>query len=234
MRHPRVPEETGLLTIVSREKTMTTELFLTSEASFVLAAVATLAPHALTCALQHASAEVRDDKNFVLAVFDAHPGQCVRVLREVATRLRADKELILAAVALDGGALRYASAELKGDAEVTAAAAAQNGYVLDIKALTLAKGYGLPRSIVRNLRDQIYEKRKTAALEIEQIFKDMSYPLSSTYPSSGYDMAGIEAVLKCASANSTAYGGASIHPSASAACSSPLLLPAAVSSSPPP
>ena len=124
---------------------MTTELFLTSEASFVLAAVATLAPHALTCALQHASAEVRDDKNFVLAVFDAHPGQCVRVLREVATRLRADKELILAAVALDGGALRYASAELKGDAEVTAAAAAQNGYVLDIKALTLAKGYGLPR-----------------------------------------------------------------------------------------
>ena len=36
-----------------------------------------------------------------------------------------------------------------------------------------ASGYALPGTIVRNLSDRLYDKRKTAALEIEQMMKDM-------------------------------------------------------------
>ena len=34
-------------------------------------------------------------------------------------------------------------------------------------------GFALPGTIVRNLSDRLYDKRKTAALEIEQMMKDM-------------------------------------------------------------
>ena len=34
-------------------------------------------------------------------------------------------------------------------------------------------GYALPGTIVRNLSDRLYDKRKNAALEIEQMMKDM-------------------------------------------------------------
>ena len=68
---------------------------------------------------------------------------------------------------------------------------------------SLDRSYGLPQSIVRNLSDRLYEKRKTAALEIEQMMKEMFH---------NGDMAGIEAVLKCATRNS----GSIPHPLAEA------------------
>eukprot|EP01049_Picozoa_sp_SAG25_P005687 SAG25_NODE_396_length_8539_cov_5.889336_3_plen_1378_part_01 len=49
----------------------------------------------------------------------------------------ADRELVLAAVAQDGGALRYASAELQADREFMLTAVAQNGYALEYASAEL-------------------------------------------------------------------------------------------------
>jgi hypothetical protein len=51
-------------------------------------------------------------------------------LRYASAELRADREVVLAAMAQHGYALEYASAELRADREVVLAAVAQHGYAL--------------------------------------------------------------------------------------------------------
>ena len=54
-----------------------------------------------------------------------------------AAELQGDREVVLAAVARDGYALRYAAGELQGDREVVLVAAAQNGAALQYAAAEL-------------------------------------------------------------------------------------------------
>lgn len=72
--------------------------------------------------LRVADPQIRADKEVALAVVGLHH---VDSLRCVAPRLWADRAFVLAAVALDGAALRHAAAELRADEEVVLAAVAQ-------------------------------------------------------------------------------------------------------------
>eukprot|EP01044_Picomonas_judraskeda_P036358 COSAG03_NODE_16004_length_414_cov_1.063492_1_plen_74_part_01 len=47
-------------------------------------------------------------------------------LQHAAADLKGDREIVLAAVAQNGGALQHAAADLKGDREIVLAAVAQN------------------------------------------------------------------------------------------------------------
>ena len=68
--------------------------------------------------MQHASLELRADRDFVLAAV-ARNGYA---LQHAAPQLRADREVVLAAVAQNGRVLEYASAELRANREVVLAA----------------------------------------------------------------------------------------------------------------
>ena len=59
-------------------------------------------------ALEHAAAELKRDREIVLAAV----AQNCRALRYAAAELKGDREIVLAAVALNGNALRYAAASL--------------------------------------------------------------------------------------------------------------------------
>ena len=76
--------------------------------------------------LMHAPEEHKANKELVLAAVALY-GQA---LEYASTELKADKEVVLAAVAQDGWALRYASAGLKADKEVVLAAVAKIGGAL--------------------------------------------------------------------------------------------------------
>ena len=78
------------------------------------------------CALKFASANLKGDKELVLAAV-AQKGV---VLRYASEDLKGDKELVLAAVMQDGYALDYASEDLKCHKEVVLVAVTQNGGAL--------------------------------------------------------------------------------------------------------
>ena len=101
-------------------------------------------------ALRYASAALKDNRDFILQVLDvcfwAPFADAVKVpdeikqLPEVQVRyeaLRADKAVVLAAVAQFGGALLYASAALQGDHDVVLAAVAQFGGALKYASAAL-------------------------------------------------------------------------------------------------
>ena len=77
-------------------------------------------------ALGYASAELRGDKEVVLAAVKQYGD----ALEYASAELRGDKEVVLAAVAEDGTALGYASAELRNDKEAVLAAVAENDWAL--------------------------------------------------------------------------------------------------------
>eukprot|EP01051_Picozoa_sp_SAG22_P020497 SAG22_NODE_4161_length_1362_cov_19.376880_3_plen_253_part_01 len=73
--------------------------------------------------LEHAAAELQGDREVVLAAVAQDGGALVYA----AEGLRGDREVVLAAVAQDGGALGHAAEGLRGDREVVLAAVAQYG-----------------------------------------------------------------------------------------------------------
>ena len=66
--------------------------------------------------MEHASDEFKADKEVVLVAV----AQNGNALEHASDELKADKEVVLAAVTQRGNALSYASDELKGDKEVQA------------------------------------------------------------------------------------------------------------------
>jgi len=70
---------------------------------------------------------LKNDKEIVMAAV-AHDGHA---LRHASEELKNDKEIVMAAVAQDGHALRHASKELKNDKEIVMAAVAQDGHALE-------------------------------------------------------------------------------------------------------
>ena len=64
--------------------------------------------------LHHTSAELREDREVVLAAV----GQNGNALKHASAELQGDQEFVLAAVVQNGTALKHASAELQGDREV--------------------------------------------------------------------------------------------------------------------
>ena len=77
-------------------------------------------------ALQHASEELKGDREVVMAAVK----QNGYALRQACEELKGDREVIMAAVKQNGNALFYASEELKSDREVVMAALKQNGDAL--------------------------------------------------------------------------------------------------------
>ena len=77
--------------------------------------------------LEYASAELRSDRELVLAAV----AKCGWVLRKVSEELKADKEVVLAAVAEEALALRYARESLRDDKGFMLAAVAKRGLLLE-------------------------------------------------------------------------------------------------------
>jgi hypothetical protein len=77
--------------------------------------------------LEHASRELRADIEVVLAAVTNYG----TALKYASHELRADIEVVLAAVSNDGIALKYASPELQGDKEVVLAAVTERGHALE-------------------------------------------------------------------------------------------------------
>ena len=73
--------------------------------------------------LQHASLELRGDREVVMAAVAEH-GYALEFASE---DLRGDREVVMAAVANDGDALRFAAECLRGDREVVMTAICQDG-----------------------------------------------------------------------------------------------------------
>jgi len=85
------------------------------------------------CILMYASAELRADRDFVLAAVQ----QSRFALCYASAELQADRKVVLAAVQQGGAALRYASAELRADREVVLAAVQQYGLALQLASVEL-------------------------------------------------------------------------------------------------
>ena len=83
--------------------------------------------------LTYATDEQRADREVVLAAV----AQNGYALRYASVELRADREVVLAAVAQDGDALQFASVELRADREVVLAAVAQYGDALQFASVEL-------------------------------------------------------------------------------------------------
>ena len=77
--------------------------------------------------LMYASEALRADKEVVIAAVQ----QNGNALKFASEELRADKEVVIAAVQQDGGALEFASEELRADKEVVMAAVKQDGKALE-------------------------------------------------------------------------------------------------------
>ena len=77
--------------------------------------------------LQHASLELRADRNVVLAAVRQAGGLAIAY---ASPGLQADREIVLEAVRQNGDALQYASTELQADREVLLEAVRQNGDAL--------------------------------------------------------------------------------------------------------
>ena len=73
-------------------------------------------------ALQHASKELREDRDIVMAAVKKNG----RALEYASDELKGDRELVMAAVKQDGFSLQYASDALKGEREVVMEAVRQN------------------------------------------------------------------------------------------------------------
>ena len=84
-------------------------------------------------ALMNASVELKNDKEVVLAAV----AQAGLALRYASAELKNDKEVVLAAVAQDGRALHRASAELMNDKKAVLAAVAQDGRALEDASVKL-------------------------------------------------------------------------------------------------
>ena len=91
-------------------------------------------------AMQFASRDFWRDREFVLAVAAVqsfvtekrkHRSNKVLFMKYVSVELRADRELVMAAVAQDGLALEYASEKLRADREVVWAAVMRDGHALE-------------------------------------------------------------------------------------------------------
>ena len=94
---------------------------LRNDREIVLAAVSQYA-----YALEYASEELRNDREIVLAAVS----QYAYALEYASEELRNNREIVLAAVSQNGRALEYASAELRNDREIVLAAVSQYGYAL--------------------------------------------------------------------------------------------------------
>jgi hypothetical protein len=81
--------------------------------------------------LRHASAELRADRDVVLAAVR----RCGDALRHASDRLRADREVVTAAVTQWGGALLHAAAELQGDRSIAALAGRPRAHSNDLDAI---------------------------------------------------------------------------------------------------
>ena len=81
----------------------------------------------LTNAFKNASDELKADKEVVLAAVKKHG----YALEYASDELKADKEVVLAAVKNHGSSLKYASDELKADKEVILTAVKNYGYALE-------------------------------------------------------------------------------------------------------
>ena len=77
-------------------------------------------------ALEHASAELQNDNEIVLAAVSQNGD----ALQYASAELQNDRDFVLAAVLQNGWALEHASAELQNDREIVLAAVSQNGYAL--------------------------------------------------------------------------------------------------------
>ena len=77
-------------------------------------------------ALEHASEELKRDRQFVMEAVK----QNGHALEHASEELKRDREVATAAVKQDGWALRHASEELRRGREVVMAAVKQRGYVL--------------------------------------------------------------------------------------------------------
>ena len=78
------------------------------------------------CALQHATDELKGDREIVMQAVsqDGH------ALYYASDELKGDREIVMQAVSQDGHALYYATNELKGDREIVMKAVSQNGWAL--------------------------------------------------------------------------------------------------------
>ncbi len=76
--------------------------------------------------LRYASAELRADREVVLAAV----GQTLWAFEYAAAALKADKEVVFVAVRQNSGALQYAAAELKADRDFVLAVVGQTGWAL--------------------------------------------------------------------------------------------------------
>lgn len=79
--------------------------------------------------LSHCKPNLKDDKELVISVFGKPHHKYL--LAKVSDRLKADKEVVLAAVKQNGLSLEHASKELRADKEVILAAAKEDGRALE-------------------------------------------------------------------------------------------------------
>ena len=91
-------------------------------------------------ALEIASPELRADREVVLAAVE-HDGWGGRSLGYASPELRADREVVMAAVRQRGLALEYASEALRADSEVVGAAVQQHGPAAALHSLVRPRGY---------------------------------------------------------------------------------------------
>eukprot|EP01047_Picozoa_sp_COSAG01_P033389 COSAG01_NODE_2454_length_7673_cov_68.907314_2_plen_1063_part_00 len=99
-------------------------------------------------ALQFASKELRGSKSFVLAVLEGSGYPAAQILRDAAKALRADTEVVRAAVGQNSTALQHASEELKGSKPAVLAAVSKRGSVLQHASLTLRADEEVVRAAV--------------------------------------------------------------------------------------
>ena len=97
--------------------------------------------------LQAASAELRADKEVVLAAIDGGEGYA---LEHASEALKGDREVVLEAVSCHGLALKWASAELQGDMDVAMAAVSEEGQSLQYASEELKSNRTVVVAAVRN------------------------------------------------------------------------------------
>ena len=88
-------------------------------------------------ALKHASKELQQDRDVVLAAVSEHHNALELLDRK--NPLRNDVEIVLAAVRQDGTALEYAGKQAQANPEVVLAAVEENGYAMQYAAPALKK-----------------------------------------------------------------------------------------------
>ena len=95
--------------------------------------------------LKYASAELRSDRNVVIAAVK----QDNKALKYASDELQSDHELVLAAVNQDGRALEYAASELQSERDVVLAAVKQHGSALEYASDELRSDYDIVLAAVQ-------------------------------------------------------------------------------------